>query len=84
MEPGSRSPLPPSPSNPNEPFIEPNSTTTSISLRGFLSSNDSLNTVSVTTSSTSSSSVVPKPVKPPRKPLPKLEFTTTNKPALPQ
>lgn len=85
MEPGSRSPLPPSPSNPNEPFIEPNSTTTSISLRGFLSSNDSLNTVSVTTSSSSTAaSAISKPIKPPRKPLPKLEFTTTNKPALPQ
>lgn len=83
MEPGSRSPLPPSPSNPNEPFMEPNSTTTSISLRGFLSSNDSLNTVSVTTSASSTASAI-KPVKPPRKPLPKLEFTTTNKPALPQ
>ncbi|XP_017001457.2 uncharacterized protein Dok [Drosophila takahashii] len=44
MEPGSRSPLPPSPSsNPHGGEFEINSTQSCISLRGFISSNDSLN-----------------------------------------
>ncbi|XP_001355146.2 rho GTPase-activating protein gacK [Drosophila pseudoobscura] len=44
MEPGSRSPLPPSPSsNPHAGEFEINSTQSCISLRGFISSNDSLN-----------------------------------------
>ncbi|KAI8035454.1 uncharacterized protein LOC128260652 [Drosophila gunungcola] len=47
MEPGSRSPLPPSPSNnPHGGEFEINSTQSCISLRGFISSNDSLNNFS--------------------------------------
>ncbi|KAH8421425.1 hypothetical protein KR009_006368 [Drosophila setifemur] len=47
MEPGSRSPLPPSPSsNPHGGEFEINSTQSGISLRGFISSNDSLNNFS--------------------------------------
>ncbi|XP_068159166.1 uncharacterized protein Dok [Drosophila tropicalis] len=52
MEPGSRSPLPPSPSsNPlNAAEFEINSTQSCISLRGFISSNDSLNNFSANNS----------------------------------
>ncbi|EDV92045.1 myb-like protein U [Drosophila grimshawi] len=47
MEPGSRSPLPPSPSsNVHSGEFEINSTQSCISLRGFISSNDSLNNFS--------------------------------------
>ncbi|XP_016983413.1 uncharacterized protein LOC108047642 isoform X2 [Drosophila rhopaloa] len=47
MEPGSRSPLPPSPSsNPHGGEFEINSTQSCVSLRGFISSNDSLNNFS--------------------------------------
>ncbi|XP_017051889.1 uncharacterized protein LOC108095321 isoform X2 [Drosophila ficusphila] len=47
MEPGSRSPLPPSPSsNPHGGEFEINSLQSCISLRGFISSNDSLNNFS--------------------------------------
>ncbi|KAH8322357.1 hypothetical protein KR067_009496 [Drosophila pandora] len=52
MEPGSRSPLPPSPSsNPHGGEFEINSTQSGFSMRGFLSSNDSLNNFSAASSS---------------------------------
>ncbi|KAH8276103.1 hypothetical protein KR044_002171 [Drosophila immigrans] len=90
MEPGSRSPLPPSPSsNPHGGEFEINSTQSCISLRGFISSNDSLNNFSSNGSGSGSVSVslsVPStqslsqikhiPNKPPRKlpsPLDKLQ-----------
>ncbi|KAH8343375.1 hypothetical protein KR059_009440 [Drosophila kikkawai] len=69
MEPGSRSPLPPSPSsNPHGSVgggeFEINSTQSCISLRGFISSNDSLNnfsggTLSSTTAGTASAPSAP-------------------------
>lgn len=85
MEPGSRSPLPPSPSsNPHAGEFEINSTQSCISLRGFISSNDSLNNFSANGSANSISLSVPSqaagkhiPNKPPRKlptPLEKLNM----------
>ncbi|EDW07788.2 docking protein 3 [Drosophila mojavensis] len=85
MEPGSRSPLPPSPSgNPHAGEFEMNSTQSCISLRGFISSNDSLNNFSANGSANSISLSVPSqaagkhiPNKPPRKlptPLEKLNM----------
>ncbi|KAL7742918.1 hypothetical protein ACLKA6_002067 [Drosophila palustris] len=73
MEPGSRSPLPPSPSsNPHAGEFEINSTQSCISLRGFISSNDSLNnfssnSVSLSVPSSQQSIVKHIPNKPPRK-----------------
>lgn len=67
MEPGSRSPLPPSPSNvhaSNEFDITPSSTQSCLSMRGFKSSSDSLNTCSIN-SLPSMMKVIPN--KPPRK-----------------
>lgn len=75
MEPGSRSPLPPSPSsNPHAGEFEINSTQSCISIRGFISSNDSLNNFSSNGSNSVSLSVPSSqsigkhiPNKPPRK-----------------
>lgn len=71
MEAGSRSPLPPSP---NQNYAESNQSQNSHLLHGFLSSTDSLNNLSMNTTSTTSSiqPVVMKitPCKPPRKSIP--------------
>lgn len=74
MEPGSRSPLPPSP---NQNYSDNNQSQNSHLLHGFLSSTDSLNNMSMTSSTTSS---IPstiqmkiKPHKPPRKSIPSQE-----------
>lgn len=78
MEPGSRSPLPPSPQNPNGCEFEINSTHSVISMRNFLPSSDSsLNNISFNSSTSSnvittnpSSTTKNIPNKPPRKLLP--------------
>ncbi|XP_030382034.1 uncharacterized protein LOC115629660 [Scaptodrosophila lebanonensis] len=96
MEPGSRSPLPPSPSNQHGGEFEINSTQSCISLRGFISSNDSLNNFAGNASGVggnASSVSVPPPLppqlkhipnKPPRKlpaPLDKLSVGSASSPA---
>ncbi|XP_055842321.1 uncharacterized protein LOC129909274 [Episyrphus balteatus] len=76
MEPGSRSPLPPSPQNPNGCEFELNSTHSVISMRNFLPSSDSLNNTSFNSSTSSTQNVITNsstksiPNKPPRKLLP--------------
>lgn len=74
MEAGSRSPLPPSP---NQNYSESSQSQSSHLLHGFLSSTDSLNNISINTSSTTSSiqSSIMKitPCKPPRKSIPGTE-----------
>lgn len=74
MEAGSRSPLPPSP---NQNYSESNQSQNSHLLHGFLSSTDSLNNLSMNTTSTiSTTSTIPPavmkitPCKPPRKSIP--------------
>lgn len=73
MEAGSRSPLPPSP---NQNYSENNQSQNSHLLHGFLSSTDSLNNLSMNTSTTSTTSSIPPvvmkitPCKPPRKSIP--------------
>lgn len=75
MEAGSRSPLPPSP---NQNYSDNNQSQNSHFLHEFLSSTDSLNTMSMTSSTTTTSSIAPtimkiKPCKPPRKSIPSTE-----------
>lgn len=73
MEAGSRSPLPPSP---NQNYSDNNQSQNSHLLHGFLSSTDSLNNMSIASSTTSS--ILPTimkitPCKPPRKSIPSSE-----------
>lgn len=73
MEPGSRSPLPPSP---NQIHSENEQSQSSSLLRGFLSSNDSLNNVSISSFASSIQSIVQAkvtPCKPPRKSVPAID-----------
>lgn len=73
MEAGSRSPLPPSP---NQNYSDSTQSQSSHLLHGFLSSTDSLNNISINTSTTSSipSSIMKiTPCKPPRKSIPGTE-----------
>lgn len=80
MEAGSRSPLPPSP---NQMHMDTEQSQNSHLFRGFLSSNDSLNNVSATSSISSNAQQLIKitPCKPPRKSIPTNESNenkTTN------
>lgn len=81
MEAGSRSPLPPSPIHHQ---MQTDNDQSGHLIRGFLSSNDSLNNMSM--SSTSSGAVLPMkiiPNKPPRKSLPNLDVIEKNIPPPP-
>lgn len=84
MEAGSRSPLPPSP---NQSYADNNQSQNSHLLHGFLSSTDSLNNISFSTTTTSSSipPTVMKitPCKPPRKSLPGSENNGKQRPEVP-
>lgn len=71
MEAGSRSPLPPSPNQPLPPDSDLNQSGHLI--RGFLSSSDSLNNVSISSSSTTASLLKNIPNKPPRKSVTSIE-----------
>lgn len=76
MEAGSRSPLPPSP---NQPItVENDLNQSGHLLRGFLSSNDSLNNVSISSSSTTASILKNIPNKPPRKSVTSIDNNNDN------
>lgn len=73
MEAGSRSPLPPSPNHQTMQNDSDLSHQSSHLLRGFLSSNDSLNNVSISSTSTTASLLKNIPNKPPRKSMPTID-----------